>query len=319
MEKILEKYMDDDGYIRELDKLAVELVRVSDIDLVFETIKKVKDNNKIILNKLKDENRKLSQYKKEDNYIYVEKNYRSVPRMPKKKVIKTEKEKIDICFYTDFIDENKDTDLYLEILPRDNTKENLAIIDRILSHYLKEKVLLEYLIVSDSNVDDYIEELTIIDNIFNVIKEYKEGLLVSTDVSESIDNIVYYCDNDGIPYIYKDIEDEEESYESIKELMESLKNRTFKNLKSFTDNEKIKGLFEVRSLNSNCNNRVLFTFLGNHKICVIGAIINKKETNKIYRSRLQKRYQNYKNNIDKIIGESLDNYIKKLFKGDNNE
>ena len=115
------------------------------------------------------------------------------------------------------------------------------------------------------------------------------------------------------------MEDEEESYESIKELMESLKNRTFKNLKSFTDNEKIKGLFEVRSLNSNCNNRVLFTFLGNHKICVIGAIINKKETNKIYRSRLQKRYQNYKNNIDKIISESSDNYIKKLFKGDNNE
>lgn len=318
MKKILKKFMDEFGYIKDLDKLAVELIKVYDANIVVETIKKIKENNKTLITKLKEENHKLSEYKKEDNYSYLETNYSSIPKTTKKKVIKVEKEKIDISFYTNFINDNKDDELYLEILPSTNTKENIKIIDRILSHYLKEKALLEYIIASDGNDHSYIEELITIDDIFNSIKKYKESLLVSTEEKESQDNIVYYCDEDNIPYIYKDIEDEEEAYDSINELINSLKNRTFKNLKSFTYNDKTRGLFEVRNLYSNSNDRILFTFLGNHKICIIGAIVHKKESNKLYKTRLQLRYQNYKNNMTSIINEEEDVYVKKLLKGDNN-
>ena len=318
MKKILEKFMDERGYIRDLDKLAVELIKVYDAKIIVETIKEAKENNKTIIAELKKENHKLSEYKKVDNCSYPETNYSSIPRISKKKVIKTEKKKIDISFYTNFINDNKDNELYLEILPSTNTKENIKIIDRILSHYLKEKALLEYIIASDGNEQSCIEELITIDNIFNGIKKYKESLLLSKDKKESQDNIVYYCDENNIPYIYKDIEAEEGAYDSINELIDSLKDNTFKNLKSFTYNEKTRGLFEVRNLYSNSNDRILFTFSGNHKICIIGAIVHKKESNKLYKTRLQLRYQNYRNNMTSIINEEEDIYVKKLLKGDKN-
>ena len=121
--------------------------------------------------------------------------------------------------------------------------------------------------------------------------------------------------NGDEPYLYTDIEDYSETYESIEILLNSLKKGEFKNIKTFNHNDKTKGLLELRDLTH--RTRLLFDIVGRKKYCVIGAIVNKTDTNTLYKERLVTRYSKYKSEKDNISYEERS--LSKIFRGDDNE
>jgi len=109
-------------------------------------------------------------------------------------------------------------------------------------------------------------------------------------------------------YLYCDIEDSIESFESIKMLINSIKTGRFKNLKNFSNNDKTKGLLEVRDISN--KTRILFEPIGNKTYCIIGGIVDKRETNSIYKERLINRFSKYKNDKNYSIDENILNLLK---------
>lgn len=291
MESLINKYKDEYGFIKELEKLYNELLKTLTKEEALEYIYTIYKCNEDIISQIKSDNRKKIELnekrEKQKDFIDYIKQEKIIYKKPQKEVIR---QNIDIKFYIDYINENLENNLYLDILPNTKDKDSIMIIDAILTYYLKEKNT--YLMLLEMG-EDCIELIEDYNSIFNTILEYKNNLLNYVEENKEIENeIVYYMDGD-ISYLYYDIEDSKEgTIESIKMLIDSIKNGRFKNIKYFSSNGKTKGLLEVRDL-SNLT-RVLFESLGNRRYCIIGAVIDKRETNSIYKERLINRYSKYK-------------------------
>lgn len=306
------KYMDERSYVRDLRALYNELKEIIPDNNAKATIFNLYFNNIDIIIDLRNNNKNNEKLKalkeKKKNFIDYEKQEKEEQR---EKTLK-QKENVDISFYIEFI-ENVDNDEFLSILPNNKDKASLLIIDTILSYYLKEINTLKYLI-SISEDQEYINSLEKYLLIFNTILDYKNKLLSVNEEKQVIDNEIFYYMNGNISYIYNDILDYPEIYESIKVLIDSIKNGSFKNIKYFTNNGKTKGLVEVRDIRN--NTRVLFDIVGYKKYCIIGAIVGKKETNSIYKERLISRYAKYKSDKENYLLEDI--ALTKILGGENN-
>ena len=163
-------------------------------------------------------------------------------------------------------------------------------------------------------IDIMIEDLSKYESIFNNIKKHKESLYYNENKVQEKNKLVFYMNKDK-SFIYDDIVDYPNLYDSIYNLLKSIENGTFKNIKYFSNNDKLKGLCEVRDV-ANAT-RIIFDPLGDNTYCIIYAIVDKKESNHLYKQRLYLRYKRYcleKGNV-KTLNNNED--IKKLLlKGD---
>lgn len=318
MEKILNKYRDNNGYIKNLKDLYYELINNkysnSDIIKIFNNIYL---NNKKILNNIKsinENNKRIIETKNINNINNYVKKEKIVEHKIKKDT-KSSINNINIEFYIDYINNNIDNDKFIDILPKDNSKDSIMIIDTILAYYLKEINFLEYNLINEKDEDTIkliTDELLKYRYLLNKLIDYKNNL---NTIKENTlqNNLVYFMEND-IPYIFKDITDID-NLKSIIRLLQSIENGNFLNIKAFTGNEKLKGLFEVRDLSK--RNRVIFEHINGGKYCIICSIINKTETNSKYKENLYNNIKKYRenNNLQNIETKT----IKKLFLGDTNE
>lgn len=313
--KTYQEYMDMNEYIKDLrglynkmlellpeenSKMTILNLYFNNIDIIIDLRKK--NNEQERLRTLKSKRKDLLTYIPKQQIISI------------KEEIKKENEVFDINFYIEFIEDNYDNNSYLTILPNTKEKESLLIIDTILTHYIKEINIIKYLL-SDSNDIDYINNLNKYTIIYNNILNYKHTL-ISKNINEikKENEILYYMYNES-SYIYNDIKDYPEVYDSINMLINSIKTGNFKCIKYFTNNGKTKGLVEVRDLRN--NTRVLFDVIGYKKYCIIGAIVGKKETNSIYKERLIARYSKYKLDSENYFKEDIK--LTKVLRGANYE
>ena len=100
-------------------------------------------------------------------------------------------------------------------------------------------------------------------------------------------------------------------YERIASLLNSIKDGTFKDVKRLTENDKVKGIPEVRAYQV----RVVFERISPNQYVIISIFTKKTDSDKAYRQNLETKISNYKNNkalIKKIcnnpeyIEENLD-------------
>ena len=318
MVEIIFKYKDNNGYVRELEQLRRELESLVTKDEASSIIKEVYENNLKILKDLDKENRrlesisKLKKKKKELLDYKLDKKEEKVKEDTKQ--IKVGKEYDDITFYIDFIELNIDNDSYLSVLPSTKNNNDIKLLDRIISYFIKEKNSYKQYLSFDGD-DEALELYESYDTVCNKLLDYKENLFIEEEKEEKVLNEVSYYMNGDEPYLYTDIEDYPETYESIEMLLNSLKKGEFKNIKTFNHNDKTKGLLELRDLTH--RTRLLFDIVGRKKYCVIGAIVNKTDTNTLYKERLVTRYSKYKSEKDNISYEERS--LSKIFRGDGNE
>ena len=318
MVEIISKYKDNNGYVRELEQLRRELESLVTKDEASSIIKEVYENNLKILKDLDKENRrlesisKLKKKKKELLDYKLDKKEEKVKEDTKQ--IKVGKEYDDITFYIDFIELNIDNDSYLSVLPSTKNNNDIKLLDRIISYFIKEKNSYKQYLSFDGDLEA-IELYESYDTVCKKLLDYKENLFIEEEKEERVLNEVSYYMNGDEPYLYTDIEDYPETYESIEMLLNSLKKGEFKNIKTFNHNDKTKGLLELRDLTH--RTRLLFDIVGRKKYCVIGAIVNKTDTNTLYKERLVTRYSKYKSEKDNISYEERS--LSKIFRGDGNE
>ena len=318
MVEIISKYKDNNGYVRELEQLRRELESLVTKDEASSIIKEVYENNLKILKDLDKENRrlesisKLKKKKKELLDYKLDKKEEKVKEDTKQ--IKVGKEYEDITFYIDFIELNIDNDSYLSVLPCTKNNNDIKLLDRIISYFIKEKNSYKQYLSFDGDLEA-LELYESYDIVCKKLLDYKENLFIEEEKEEKVLNEVSYYMNGDEPYLYTDIEDYSETYESIEILLNSLKKGEFKNIKTFNHNDKTKGLLELRDLTH--RTRLLFDIVGRKKYCVIGAIVNKTDTNTLYKERLVTRYSKYKSEKDNISYEERS--LSKIFRGDGNE
>lgn len=318
MVEIISKYKDNNGYVRELEQLRRELESLVTKDEASSIIKEVYENNLKILKDLDKENRrlesisKLKKKKKELLNYKLDKKEEKVKEDTKQ--IKVGKEYDDITFYIDFIELNIDNDSYLSVLPSTKNNNDIKLLDRIISYFIKEKNSYKQYLSFDGDLEA-LELYESYDTVCKKLLDYKENLFIEEEKEEKVLNEVSYYMNGEEPYLYTDIEDYPETYESIEMLLNSLKKGEFKNIKTFNHNDKTKGLLELRDLTH--RTRLLFDIVGRKKYCVIGAIVNKTDTNTLYKERLVTRYSKYKSEKDNISYEERS--LSKIFRGDDNE
>lgn len=319
MEEILNKFKLEFGFIKDINTLYTELIKYTDKKDALNILKNVIKTNQSIIFNIKKTNTELSKIitSRKNDFEIVE--YKSVDK-PIYKIHNTkDKENKEITFYINYIEEHLLDNNYLNILPKNNDKDSMYLLFEIINYYKTKIEFIKTLLSIETNSKDieYLEnELVNLVPIYENIIEYKDSIKnVLEEEKESFKNKVTYFLNKTIPYIYLDIKDSPENYNSIIKLINSIEIGTFKNIKSFTG--QFKGLFEVRDISN--GTRVIFEINDNGEYCIIGAILSKAETNSIYKERLMTRYKTYIKNKETTKYYEEENILKLLLRGGNNE
>lgn len=315
MEEILIKYKDSNGYVFDIENLYVELKNNNfSIDDIISILNKVQINNKNIFRKIIFINEKEKNVIKQREKVCYKDYIKVLGKQKKEHNTDSKKYNINLDFYMKYINEHLEDD-FCDILPKNYSNDSLVIIDTILTVYIKEINFFKYNLLhekDESNIIYIQNEIIKNEYIFNKIKNYKMSLIELND-KYSKNDIVYFMDR-GIPNVFKDIDNDLEIKKSILRLIESIEYGVFNNIKSFTNNNKLKGIFEVRDLSK--RTRVLFELVGEGKYSIICSICNKTDSNSKYKEYINNQIKKYRNSTSNNI-KSIDN-IKKLVLGDNN-
>lgn len=319
MEEILNKFRDENGFIKDIYGLYKELIKYIEKKDALNLLKNIIEYNKSIISEVKKINADLSKLimSRKDDFEIVE--YVKVDKPIHKRVENPKIDNKDILFYINYIEEHLDDNNYLNILPKNNDKDSMRILFKILNYYKSKIEFVKSILSIEHNPKDieYLEnELVILLPIYEKILEYKDSIKnVLEEEKINFKNKVSYFINKCTPYIYLDIKDSPEIYDSIMKLINSIEIGTFKNIKSFAG--QFKGLFEVRDISN--GTRVIFEINDYGEYCIIGAILSKAETNSIYKERLMNRYKTYIANKENTKCFEDKNILKLLLRGDNNE
>ena len=224
------------------------------------------------------------------------------------------KEKIKISddeveyYFEEFMNlEENLNERYLETLPSIKHERYYEIIEIIL---LKLNELLkewnEYF--HDSTLKK--EELLIIKKEIQLIKERKKILIkaynrtIEENNKEEKENQLLFLQTDaGNIQAIEEIESIDSSfYERIAELLNSIKDGTFKNIKKLTENDKVKGIPEVKDYQV----RVVFERISYNQYVIISIFTKKTYSDKAYRQNLEQKIGKYKNKKKKIKEKCTD-------------
>ena len=319
MEEILNKFRDENGFIKDIYGLYKELIKYIEKKDALNVLKKIIEFNQSIIIDVKKANAELSKIimSRKDDFEIVD--YVKVDKPVHKRVEKTEVEDREILFYINYIEEHLDDNNYLNILPKNNDKDSMRLLFKIINYFKSKIEFIQSILSIETKSQDieYLEnELVKYVPIYEKILEYKDSIKnVLEEEKESFKNKVSYFINKCTPYIYLDIKDSPENYDSIMKLINSIEIGTFKNIRSFSG--QFKGLFEVRDISN--GTRVIFEINDLGEYCIIGGVLSKAETNSIYKERLMNRYKTYIANKEATKYYEGENILKLLLRGDNNE
>ena len=202
--------------------------------------------------------------------------------------------------YKSLREDNLEEDL-LSILPSKKTYRYKDIILRLIAESLKEIKEVNELI-SRENFSS--EELTDLRSVILLEKKkisiLKEHLKHKDEVEteEEVNNeIILVPSLTGNVKLIEDLEHIHPSnYEAFLELVESIKNGTFKGVKRFTNNMRFAGISEVRGFQV----RIAFARIGKNKYALITAFTKKCDNDKGYRDSLTQKLSDYRLQEDKL-------------------
>ena len=229
---------------------------------------------------------------------------------PKKKEITEKEPYCDIDFeeemeyyltdYKSLREDNLEEDL-LSILPSKKTYRYKDIILRLIAESLKEIKEVNELISRDNFNNEELADLRSVILLekkkISILKEHlKHKDEVETE--EEVNNeIILVPSLTGNVKLIEDLEHIHPSnYEAFLELVESIKNGTFKGVKRFTNNVRFAGISEVRGFQV----RIAFARIGKNKYALITAFTKKCDNDKGYRDSLTQKLSDYRLQEEKL-------------------
>lgn len=205
--------------------------------------------------------------------------------------------------------------IVLDNLPSVDNKNYINIVNRIKLELLKEIYELDLLKQDEDDVE-FIREIENekfhIQKLLDYIKLAVVSKIdsISDTVSCNKNNLIFFQTTTGSVYAENDLYSiSSEYYESYKELLLSIENGTFKNVRHFGSNNPIlQGFSEVRDFKT----RVVFRRVNNDSYVIIDIFVKKSDNDKGYLQALETRVDNYRKNKN-IIFEQLadDDYLIK--------
>ena len=175
------------------------------------------------------------------------------------------------------------------------------IILRLIAESLKEIKEINELISSETfSSEELIDLRSVILLEKKKISILKEHLKHKDEVEteEEVNNeIILVPSLTGNVKLIEDLEHIHPSnYEAFLELIESIKNGTFKGVKRFTNNMRFAGISEVRGFQV----RIAFARIGKNKYALITAFTKKCDNDKGYRDSLTQKLSDYRLQEDKL-------------------
>lgn len=257
-----------------------------------ETLKKLLEEQKNLyqLEQLrKEEIEELKLYLQEDKIS--EKKEKNI-QIKKQEIIP--RKKIDITFYLNALKKAKEEELkpFLDTIEETN---KIEIINYLILYYLKEKTELMKIIgleYKEGLLDEFKEDIKRLDKIIEILIESKE---IKIEEQKEENNIMCLTKINGENIIIDDIENildknpTEATLKDFKDLLASIIDGTFKGMKSFTNNNKLSGLREVKQNNA----RIVFHRLDKNTYVIIYMFIKDCMKDKLYQDTLKSRAELY--------------------------
>ncbi len=235
--------------------------------------------------------------------------------------LEEEDETVDISFYWNHLKHNKNGN-WENTLPKKENPQFFLLMNLLIAEVLKEiKEMEEFILKEQLEGEDKLDfEQEIIENrqLIHSLISYRDKKEESNVKETSKNKIVYLTSYNNNCYAISDAsrDIEPDFYPSFLELIESIENGTFKNIKAFTNSEKLNGLLEVR----NPQVRVIFKQIGENTYAILHLFVKKTNNNTGYRKKLEIRAENFRNQMDYMKRnlenesylETQENYHKEL-------
>lgn len=197
-----------------------------------------------------------------------------------------------------------------EILPSRKNGNYKKIILRIIAELNKDIKEINEMIISESadmsskELKDYQKEIIDLKTRISILKDsLKEKQEDKNNSSRKENTIIYAPTDSGNIRILDDFRSiPTDYYEGFIELLNSIKDGSFKNIKRFTNNESLKPALEVKGFQI----RVVFFRAAKNTYIVLTAFIKKTNNNAGYRRPLEIKVTNYKNVIAPKLKKLID-------------
>lgn len=206
---------------------------------------------------------------------------------------KESKKMKDISFYLNQIKECKTIEEIIQVLPKNNNYDFELLINTILTYYIGECVEIEKILASEDLLEEdrkeFFEELHETRDIINAIVVYRNQGKENTSEIEK-NKLVYLSSSSGNIYALNDLKAiDVEYYDSFLELIQSIIDGTFKNVKAFLNNDKMGQIYEVK----NFKTRVVFDRLDKNTYVILNIFMKKTDKDSKYRDQIVNRASRY--------------------------
>lgn len=245
-----------------------------------------------------------------------------------------EQEVIDISYYDSLLSHANTEDEMEKVLPKRHNPDFQVIMNLLILKYIREIGEIENFLVLEKNnltkkdYDDFLKENFEKRKMIEYLKKYRDKVVFSkeeTEMEEKTNKIIFLESLSGNCCALSDMKKIDISYyDSFLELLLSIKNNTFKNIKYFSGCEKLSGLLEVK----NPGTRIVFQRLKGGIYVILAIFIKKVDNDLYYRENLQNRMVLYNNSEDWLLEKIADekylseqaeiekSLIRKLSKGE---
>jgi len=207
---------------------------------------------------------------------------------------------IDVSFYLNQIKECENVKEIISVLPKNNNYDFERLINTILMHYIEDCVEIENFIASEEltqeEQEEFLTELHTKKEIMNKIIEYRnQPIIVETEIKKN--NLIYLNSSSGNVYAQNDLKSIDiDYYDSFLELLNSIIDGSFKNVKNFSNNNKIGQLYEVKDFKT----RIVFDRIDKNTIIIISIFMKKTDKDLKYREQIVNRATKYRNIRDML-------------------
>ncbi len=210
-----------------------------------------------------------------------------------KKTPLEEKEVLDVSFYIQQIKNCQNEADFLSILPKKSHYQFERIMNTIIMYYVQECNEIEQFLVTETLTDEekkeFLEEVKEKKKFIQKFISYRDQ--IPTKEEKNVKNhLVYLTSSSGNVYALSDLKSIDiEYYDSFLELFHSIIDGTFKNIKMFSNNNKINQLYEVK----NFKTRIVFAPINLNTFIIISVFMKKADNDLKYREQIINRSLKY--------------------------
>ena len=233
-----------------------------------------------------------------------------IPEVKKQEEITIEMEETtEYNVYWEWLKSCTDLTEIPEYLPKRTNENCVDIMNGLILMCLAEKKEANDGICEEALEEDYREmfqeEAKRHQDLINYLIEYRDTVPAESELTKEkiMNRLVYLPTSSGNPSVFNDLKTISDGYEeSFMELIDSIKDGSFKGLKAFVSNSKLAGLLEVK----NFKTRIVFKRLTKDIYIIYSMFMKDQDNDYKYRNSLVNHYEHW-NRIEKSFKAKLTN------------